>query len=98
MAIHSGNPSIETWGRKAGQHFRPDPFFIQWTCRESNPLQKIALTCGNADILATRNDAKIRETTCGYAKGVDDINASKNDNVPRLTLTARVNRMPGWGV
>ena len=24
--------------------------------------------------MATRNDAKVRETTCGYAKGVDDIN------------------------
>ena len=94
MAIHSGNPSIETREEKR-PGLRPDPFFIQWSCRESNPLQKIALTCGNADILATRNDAKIRETTCGYAKGVDDINTSKNDNVPRLTLTARVNRMSG---
>jgi len=26
--------------------------------------------------LTTRNDAKVREITCGYAKGVDDINTS----------------------
>ena len=65
-----------------------------WSCRESNPLQKSRSPAG-MPILATRNDAKIREATCGYAKGVNDINTSKNDNVPRLTWTARVNRMPG---
>jgi len=32
----------------------------------------------------------VRETTCGYASGVDGVNMSKSDNLPRLTLTARV--------
>jgi hypothetical protein len=37
------------------------------------PGPKIRLNSGNAD-LPTRNDAKRREMTCGYAEGVDGIN------------------------
>ena len=60
MAIHSGNPSIETQEERTGRLFVLTRSY-RWSCRKSNPLQKIALTCGNADKLATRNDAKIRE-------------------------------------
>jgi hypothetical protein len=35
------------------------------------PPSEIALTCGNT---GRENDAKVRETTCGYAKGVDGTN------------------------
>jgi hypothetical protein len=35
------------------------------------PVAEMALTCGNVE---TAN-AKVRETTWGYAKGVDDVNA-----------------------
>jgi hypothetical protein len=34
------------------------------------PAAEIIVTCGNAE----NNDAKRRETTCGYAKGVDGVN------------------------
>jgi hypothetical protein len=40
------------------------------------PGGKRALTRGDAD-LATRNNAKVRETTCGYARGVDGVNTTK---------------------
>ena len=39
---------------------------------KSDPPSEIALSCGNAESgYAKRRE---RETTCGYAKGVDDIN------------------------
>jgi hypothetical protein len=40
------------------------------------PGPKIRLNSGNAD-LPTRNDAKRREMTCGYAEGVDGINTAR---------------------
>jgi hypothetical protein len=38
--------------------------------------------------LATRNDVKIREITCGYAKGVDGINMPN----PRQTMPTVMQR------
>jgi hypothetical protein len=35
---------------------------------------KIAPTCWNARNSTTPNNAKVRETICGYAKGVDGVN------------------------
>ena len=37
------------------------------------PAPKMTLTCGMLKS-TTRTDAKVREMTCGYAKGVDGIN------------------------
>jgi hypothetical protein len=57
-----------------------------WSCRESNPLQKSRCPA-EMPILTTRNDAKVRETTCGYAKGVDGVNTRsrlRSDNASAL--------------
>jgi hypothetical protein len=42
------------------------------------PVIETNVTCGNAK-LTTRNNAKLRETTCGYAKGVDGVNTRGNE-------------------
>jgi hypothetical protein len=34
--------------------------------------------------LTTRNNAKVRETTCGYAKGVDGVNTPQPRSGERL--------------
>lgn len=42
------------------------------------PVIETNVTCANAE-LTTRNNAKLRETTCGYAKGVDGVNTRGNE-------------------
>ena len=49
---------------------------FRWSCRESNPLQKSARPA-EKPILTTRNNAKVREMTSRYARGVDGINSSQ---------------------
>jgi hypothetical protein len=39
------------------------------------PVTETNVTCGNAET----NYAKLRETTCGYAKGVDGVNTRGNE-------------------
>jgi hypothetical protein len=40
---------------------------FQWSCRESNPLQKTIWPAETLN-LTTRNDVKQREATCGYTE------------------------------
>ncbi len=47
------------------------------------PSAKSRVSCEYAEF-TTRNDAKVRETTCGYAKGVDAVNTPK-PSPPLLT-------------
>ena len=55
------------------------------------PAPEIAVTLK----LATRNDVKRRETTCGYARGVDDINMPRTPSgTVSVSHVMDIRRMP----